>query len=292
MKKCLKKFVTLFFCVAILAPFCTVFFAKADDDPFTISIDADMSREECWIVAGNHPVPGLSRERIAVELYASSQKKFHKDHVYMLFLEWGFVTSCRYAATPLGGIVCGACISKINDLLGNGISEDIIKLGGDSDTQVSHYYKLWNAEKGSIICSALGSNDSKVIDISGNSNSNGTKVQLWSNNGTGAQKFYVIQSGDGDWYNIFKAGTFKCLDVAGGKAEKGVKVQLWNYNGSDAQKWMLEKVNSEYVYLRSKVGYNEGIKLYLDVSGGKTADGTQLQIWTGNQTDAQKWKIA
>ena len=286
-KNALKKSVSLFFCFAIVASFLMVSPAKAEENPFMIAINSDMSREDCWIIAGNHPVPGLSRARVAVELFASSQKKFHKDHLYMLFLEWGCLQSCSHHATPLGGIACGVCLAKFNDLLGNGISEDTIKLGGDSDTQVNHYYKLWNAEEGSTICSALDSN--KVVDISDNSNANGTKVQLWSSNGTSAQRFYILHTGEGNWCNIFKAGTFKCLDVASGKAEKGTKVQLWNYNGTAAQDWELVNAGGDFFYLKSRVG--DGC-YRLDVSGGSIADGTQIQIWASNTTKAQKWKLA
>ena len=162
--------------------------------------------------------------------------------------------------------------------------------GGHFITVNKFYDKWYNAEgKGSPIRSAL--HNKRVIDISGNSNKNGTKVQLWTDNGTNAQKFYVLRTGDDNWCNIFKAGTFKCLDVTSGTEGKGVKIQLWGYNGTKAQQWKLENARDGYVYLKSRVGEGSGVDYYLDVSGGNTADGTQIQTWTLNKTKAQKWKI-
>lgn len=62
---------------------------------------------------------------------------------------------------------------------------------------------------------------------------------------------------------------------------------MWQYdpNGTVAQKWLVKDAGNGYVYLVSGTG------LYLDVNGCYTADGTNVQGWSGNGTAAQRWKL-
>ncbi|MEU4394342.1 ricin-type beta-trefoil lectin domain protein [Kribbella sp. NPDC023855] len=59
----------------------------------------------------------------------------------------------------------------------------------------------------------------------------GTPVQLYDCNGTGAQQW--TRPGDG---TIRALG--KCLDVNAGSLADGAKVQLWTCNGTGAQLWI------------------------------------------------------
>uniref|UniRef100_UPI0006E3726D PQQ-dependent sugar dehydrogenase n=1 Tax=Streptomyces hirsutus TaxID=35620 RepID=UPI0006E3726D len=70
----------------------------------------------------------------------------------------------------------------------------------------------------------------KCLDVDGGGSADGTKVQLWTCNGSGAQTWTL--AGDG----TFRA-LGKCLDVSGGASADGTKVQLWTCNGTGAQKW-------------------------------------------------------
>lgn len=297
-KNALKKVASLVFCLAILISCVMVSFVQADDyceDPYRVTIYRDMSREECWRLASNRNI-GLSRERIAVEIFAKSQQKARdwNNEIHTIVLASGYcvvgVGAALYTGStaPLKLCQVSAVVGAF-EVLGKFGEGDTIKLGDDSEAEVKAFYDLWNADTGKHIYSALDNN--MAVDVNGNSNKNGTKVQLWSKNESGAQNFYILPTGDGNWCNVFKAGTFKCLDVAGGKAEAGVNVQLWEYNGTAAQDWECIAVPGKagYVYLRSRVGNGE---YYLDARGGVNANGTQLQIWTPNQTTAQQWKIA
>ncbi|HEV8559630.1 MAG TPA: ricin-type beta-trefoil lectin domain protein, partial [Actinophytocola sp.] len=70
----------------------------------------------------------------------------------------------------------------------------------------------------------------KCADVAGANAANGTAVQLWDCNGTGAQQWTVGTDGA-----IRALG--KCLDVTSGSTANGAKIQLWDCNGTGAQQW-------------------------------------------------------
>ena len=236
----------------------------------TVKLSADyLNKEKCWIEAGRvSDRLGLSRERIAVEIYA---------HALVDNLSYRTLTS------KLGSV-------KLIDY----ISKELIKhahvanIGGDPGWVVSLYYSTWKSVESShnntyYIHSKL--NTRQVIDVSGNSNKNGAKIQLYKQNNSSAQQFELFWTGSGNWYNLIKKGTFKALDVAGGVSRSQVKVQLYDYNGTYAQQWRMVSDGNDYCYLQNRLGY------YLDAQGGNSANGTQIWTYTWNKSNAQKWYI-
>lgn len=84
-----------------------------------------------------------------------------------------------------------------------------------------------------------------------------------------------------------KSGLY--LDVAGGVAANGTNVQQWGANGAAAYNtWTIKSVGNGYYKLYSGVG--DGSYL-LDVDYGKTADGTNIQIYRDTASDAQLFKF-
>ncbi len=132
------------------------------------------------------------------------------------------------------------------------------------------------------IYSALGSN--MVIDVSDNSSTDGTNIQLYESNSTNAQKFNIVKV-SGTYYKIVNANG-KVLDVSGGSSASGTNVQLWTYNGSDAQLWQFYPTGTGYYLIKNKLG------CYLDVTGAGTSNYTNIQVYTKNSTNAQKWKLS
>jgi hypothetical protein len=115
---------------------------------------------------------------------------------------------------------------------------------------------------------------SKCLDISGGAAADGTKIQLWGCNASGAQK----------WTRAGQTWTAlgKCLDIAGGATADGTNVQLWTCNGSGAQNWVTGPSGSLINPQSGKC---------LDISGGATADGTQILIWTCSGGTNQTWSL-
>ena len=103
----------------------------------------------------------------------------------------------------------------------------------------------------------------KCIDDAGASTDNGSAIQIFTCNGTGAQS-WTWNSSDGTLRALDK-----CMDVTGGATASGTPVQLWECNGTGAQEWRWRQ-QSRLV--------NPQSGRCLDVAGGGAADGTRLQI--------------
>jgi beta-glucanase (GH16 family) len=113
----------------------------------------------------------------------------------------------------------------------------------------------------------------KCIDIAAANSADGTQVQLYTCNGTAAQKW--TRAADG---TIRALG--KCLDVRAAGTADGTRVQLYTCNGSAAQQW---------AYSGARDLVNPQANKCLDVTGNNSADGTPLQIWTCTGGANQKW---
>ncbi len=137
-----------------------------------------------------------------------------------------------------------------------------------------------------VLQSAVDS--SKVADVADRGTSNGCNLWLYERNNSAAQVFRITSAGYG-YYTIQLAMTNdKVLDVFGGKGYQGCNVGIWSSNGNpatDNQLWSFESAGNGYYYIKSKTGY------YLDVNGATSANKTNIQVWTGNKTNAQKWKL-
>ncbi|WP_109506167.1 glycoside hydrolase family 16 protein [Nocardioides speluncae] len=116
----------------------------------------------------------------------------------------------------------------------------------------------------------------KCVDVAGANVANGTQVQLYDCNGTGAQRWTV--GGDG---TIRALG--KCLDVSAGSVANGAKVQLWDCNGTGAQQWTVTGARDIV---------NPQANKCLDAAENSSANGTRLQIWTCAGTTNQKWTVS
>ena len=71
----------------------------------------------------------------------------------------------------------------------------------------------------------------KCIDVAGGGVDNGSSIQIFTCNGTGAQG-WAWNSSDGTLRALDK-----CMDVTGGATASGTAVQLWECNGTRAQEW-------------------------------------------------------
>lgn len=131
------------------------------------------------------------------------------------------------------------------------------------------------AESGPGAVRGLGG---KCLDVRASNSANGSAVQIYDCNGSGAQQ-WTFNDNPGTVGGTMKA-LGKCLDVASSGTADRTPVQLWDCNDSGAQKW---------VYYQGDVLVNPQSGKCLDVPGGNASNGTQVQIYTCNYTDSQKW---
>ncbi|WP_311315009.1 RICIN domain-containing protein [Streptomyces naphthomycinicus] len=115
----------------------------------------------------------------------------------------------------------------------------------------------------------------KCVDVAGANSANGTPVQLYDCNGTGAQTWTAGPDG-----TLRALG--KCLDVTGNGTADGTAVQLWDCTGGPNQKWTVTGAHDIV---------NPQANKCLDVTGNNSANGTRLQIWTCSGGANQKWTL-
>ena len=102
---------------------------------------------------------------------------------------------------------------------------------------------------------------------------NGNKVDIWTCNGTGAQKW------------TFSGGALsvlgKCLDDAS-QGGAGAKLVIWTCNGHKAQTWT-HRANGEYVLKLNG--------LCLTDPNASSVDGTQVVVRTCRNFADQHWSL-
>lgn len=131
------------------------------------------------------------------------------------------------------------------------------------------------------IQSAVDSN--KFLDINECSKEESTKMQLWEKNDTDAQKFYIYKSKDG-CFRISAVCSGKLITCLGN--DMGSEITQNMCNNSDNQKWSIYLSDDDSVSFCLK-----SAGMYLDVNGANSENGTKIQLWERNGTDAQKFYL-
>ena len=149
-------------------------------------------------------------------------------------------------------------------------------------------------------------NSGKVLDVSSGSTANGAALQQYASNNTVAQQWTVRNYGSGK-IALVSVNANKAVDIPGGNAVQQAQLQLYSPNGTVAQQWLVakapltlrERLNETAAKHRQDLPdgtYTFGSKLNtsmkMDVSGASRSNYGNVQIWAGNGTNAQKWKVA
>lgn len=146
-------------------------------------------------------------------------------------------------------------------------------------------------------------NSGKILDLDGAITKNGRNIHQYASNGTRAQKWIVQKSGSG--YAIVSAiDTSYVLDLRNGTVSSGSNIQIYKSNNTAAQQWVFNKYVSDRERCDSYASQNKGlmsdgvyyiknknVNYALDVANGSLYGGTNVQLYSLNRTNAQKWKI-
>jgi beta-glucosidase len=133
----------------------------------------------------------------------------------------------------------------------------------------------WTVEPGTdgIAATPLVGYQGLCLDIAGDSDTNGTKVDIYTCNGTDGQQWTLKPN------NTVQADG-KCLDAIGGGTANGTKVDLYDCNGTGAQVWIPQADGALL---------NPQSNACLDDTGFSTTPGTQVQIWSCSGNSNQPW---
>lgn len=146
-------------------------------------------------------------------------------------------------------------------------------------------------------------NSGKVLDLDGAVTWNGRNIHQYASNGMRAQKWIVQKSGSG--YAIVSAIDISyVLDLRNGTVSSGSNIQLYKSNNTAAQQWVFNKYVSDRERCDSYASQNKGlmsdgvyyiknknVNYALDVANGSLYGGANVQLYSLNRTNAQKWKI-
>lgn len=146
-------------------------------------------------------------------------------------------------------------------------------------------------------------NSGKVLEVAGSRAGNNANVQQYSLDGSRAQKWVVQKNGSG--YTIISAlDPNFVLDLSGALVMNGRNIGLYQNNGSKAQQWnfskhMTDRERCDLFAAQNKdkiadgVYYikNKNVNYALDVYGGSLYGGANVQLYSLNRSNAQKWKI-
>jgi hypothetical protein len=133
---------------------------------------------------------------------------------------------------------------------------------------------------GSTTSPLRNSASNRCLDVTNNSTTAGTQLEIWDCNGGANQSWTRDSSGV---LSVYSGSNLRCADANGQGTTPGTKVIIWNCNGQTNQQWT---VNSD--------GTIKGVQsgLCLDVVNSGTANGTLVQLSTCNGQASQKWSTS
>ncbi|MGP4008615.1 ricin-type beta-trefoil lectin domain protein [Streptomyces sp. 4N124] len=120
----------------------------------------------------------------------------------------------------------------------------------------------------------------KCLDVEGGKKDSGTPVQLYTCNGSAAQKWKVY--GDDKGLHLQNVNSLKCMDVSNSDSANGTKIQIWTCNSSPAQTW---EFNLRATTSLRNVGTDKCLDLH------EYANGHNSWLWTCNGTGPQQFDV-
>jgi hypothetical protein len=95
----------------------------------------------------------------------------------------------------------------------------------------------WNVARSQYLISSSGGSivgiGGKCVDVNGSATADGTAVQLWGCNGTGAQAWSRVGT------TLRNPQSGKCLDASSGSSADGTRLIIWTCSGAANQNWQL-----------------------------------------------------
>lgn len=125
----------------------------------------------------------------------------------------------------------------------------------------------------------------RCVEVAAVSKDNGANVQLWDNNGVTGQIWKFAEESEGV-YRIKNAYSNKYLSLdSSHKNEEGANVLQLSSSGGDDQLWRAEVYNNKLMFINVHSNY------VLDCYGGYADNGTNIQVWSRNNSKAQLFEL-
>lgn len=147
-------------------------------------------------------------------------------------------------------------------------------------------------------------NSGKVMEVAGNKVGNLVNVQQNQANSNMGQKWIAMKKADGFIELVSALNTNYCLDLYSSKTVSGNNVEIYEKNGSNAQLWKFQKFETAQEKADRLAKENQSLmddgvyfiksihtEYVLDVPSSSKNPGVNIQLYTLNETDAQKWVL-
>jgi endo-alpha-N-acetylgalactosaminidase len=142
----------------------------------------------------------------------------------------------------------------------------------------------------------------KALDVTGQSKTNGTNLEIWTTNGGAAQRFNVTFNASTGYYTIKYPYGAQVLDVKNASITNGANVLTWPLTGDFNQSWSIDYSGQATILLDPFLGspfYGSAYRvtaahsgLVLGVEGNKNTDGAKVCTVTntdGAMQPHQRW---
>ena len=126
--------------------------------------------------------------------------------------------------------------------------------------------------------------NNKVLDISGTSKDDEENIHLWTKN-NGSNQIFEIKHENAGYYKIKSVLSNKSLHIPYSSSSK-TDAKLQASRDIDEQKWIISKASDGSYNIISVAN-----GLFLNVSGGIANDGTNIDFYTTNNTNSQKFSF-
>ena len=164
-----------------------------------------------------------------------------------------------------------------------------IALGNRNESKSSQRFEIVSTGDGYY--NIIAEHSGKALEVKGGSSAAGTSIQQNTlNRNSLAQKWCFMSAGDGYYYLCSALGTY--MDVQSAVNSLGTPVWAYTFNGSTAQKWKISE--SDYHPIANgtyTIGNGLNTGMVLDVDSASQADYANIQLYTSNNTSAQRFEI-
>ena len=171
-----------------------------------------------------------------------------------------------------------------------------------SNSTEAQGWKVSHDEKGYVTFTNVKSG--KVLDVNGGVAGNSKNIQQYSSQSIADQKWIVIK--DGNSYQIVSAlDSNYCIDLSSAKVANSSNIQLYESNGTNAQRWKftafktnreklddLASLNASFMEDGTYYIKNRNVNYALDVTSASKNDGANVQLYSFNETKAQRWIVS
>ncbi|MDO5415378.1 MAG: RICIN domain-containing protein [Bacillota bacterium] len=134
----------------------------------------------------------------------------------------------------------------------------------------------------------------KVLEVAGSSKTIMTNLKEGEWENRDSQLWQVLDIGNGKYFLKSKLGTF--IDVSSGSMAENNNIWMYSYNGTAAQIWKFDAKRISQPIQPIEDGtyvFKSALKSdkVMDVSGGSIADTANIQLYSSNDTSAQRFIV-